>query len=144
MKLNYLQKPPEGCNEPLPKSKEYPRHWVTTVDLEIELSDGYILKAPKGTIWDGASIPSWLFWLASPIDEGAIGDFIHDQLWIDKQGQLEYFNFDIYQARKFADNERVLWRNYLAPKKRLKTAVTNFVIRAIGGFFYSRQLKIPN
>lgn len=143
MKLKYLQKTPEGWNEPLPKSAEYPRHWITVIDFEIELSDGYVLKVPKGTIWDGASIPSWLWWLANPIDEGALGDFIHDQLWIDKQAQLEYFKFDIYQARKFADEERVKWRNALAPKKRLKTAITNFVIRAVGGLFYSRQLKIP-
>jgi hypothetical protein len=109
----------------------------------MELSDGYILKAPKGIIWDGASIPSWLFWLFKPIDEGAIDDFIHDQLWIDKQGQLKHFDYNIYQARQFADNERVKWRDALAPNKKIKTAITNLVIRAVGGFFYSRQLEIP-
>lgn len=144
MKISYLSIPPSNWNASLPKSKKYPRNWVILIDLEIELSDGYILVAPKGTIWDGASIPSWLWWLFSPIDEGALGDFIHDQLWGDKKGQLLHFNYEIYKARKFADKERVKWRNALAPKKIIKTLITNLVIRVLGGLFYSNQLKIPN
>ena len=143
MKLNYLQTPAFPWSTKLPKSKEYPRHWITTVDLEITLSDGYILKRPKGTVWDGASIPTWLWWLMKPIDEGAIGDFIHDMLWTDKQKQFEHFDYNIYKSRKFADDERVKWRDELAPKRHLKTKVTHLIIRAIGGLFYSRQIQIP-
>lgn len=142
MKLKYLQKPNELWTESLPKTEEYPRHWVTIVDVEVELSNGYILKVPKGEIWDGASIPKVLWWLIKPIDDGAFGDFIHDILWMRQKEQIESFG-SIYKARKFADAERVRWRNFLAPKKKIKTAVTNFVIRKIGGLFYSKQLKIP-
>lgn len=144
MKLNYLQKPTQDWNERIPKSKEFPRNWRTTVDIEVELSDGYILKIPKGTVWDGASIPTWLWWLLKPIDKGALGDLIHDVLWENKQKQFEYFNYNIFKARKFADDERLKWRTALAPDKKLKNIVTHKVIRWIGGFFYSRQLSIPN
>lgn len=144
MKLNYLQPPYKEWNKPIPKSKQYPRHFEITEDIEITLSDGYIITIKKGTIWDGASIPYWLHWLMKPIDEGAIGDAIHDYLWIDKQGQFKYFGYNIYKARKFADDERNKWRKALAPKKVFKNWVTHRVLRLIGGFFYSQQLKIPN
>lgn len=142
MKLTYLQAPTEPWTEPLPKTEEYPRHWVTIVDIEVELSNGFILKVPKGEIWDGASIPRWLWWLYKPFDDGAFGDFIHDILWSSKADQLKYFEYRIYATRQFADAERVKWRHFLAPKKKLKTIVTNFVIRKIGGFFYSRQIQL--
>jgi len=144
MDLNFLQQPEKDWNQRIPKSKEHPRSWMTIVDLEITLSDGYILKRPAGTIWDGASIPSWLWWLWNPIDEGAIGDWIHDELWKDKEGQLKYFKWNIHEARKFADDERNIWRKSLAPKRKVKNFITHWTLRFIGGFFYSRQIKIPN
>ena len=144
MRLKYLERPNENWTVRLPKSKKYPRHWVTTVDIDVTLSDGYVLKTPKGHIWNGASIPSWLWWLMKPIDEAAIGDFIHDRLWEEKQAQFEHFNYEIFKARKFADEERLKWRKALAPKKSIKNIVTHKVIRWIGGFFYSKQMKIPN
>ena len=142
--LPYLATPYIDWNSKITVSKEYPRSWKTIIDIETTLSDGFVLKIPKGTIWDGASIPKWLWWLFKPIDEAAIGDLIHDELWRQKQGQLEYFNFNIHEARKFSDLERLKWRNKLAPKKKIKNYITHFVIRLIGGFFYSKQIKIPN
>lgn len=145
IKLRYLQKPNIiPWTSRIKESKKHPRSWVVLVDMEIELSDKYILKIAKGTIWDGASIPKWLWWLFTPIDEGALGDLIHDELWIQKQKQLKHFNYNIYEARKFADNERLKWRNSLAPKKKIKNWVTHITIRMIGGLFYNKQLKIPN
>lgn len=144
MKLSYLEKPKDKWFKKLPKTKEHPRHWITVVDLEIELSNRYVIKMKKGTIWDGASIPTFLWWLLKPIDEGALGDFIHDQLWEHKEFQLILFDFNIYKTRLFADNERLRWRESHAPSKKMKNKITNFVIRLIGGFYYSRQIKIPN
>ena len=142
MQLTYLQKPTEIWSENLPKTEEYPRHYITIVDIKIVLSNNTILVVPKGEIWDGASIPKWLWWLMKPIDNGALGDFIHDMLWENKIEQIMLFE-SIFQARKFADAERVRLRNALAPNKKVKTAVTNFVIRKTGGLFYSNQIKIP-
>lgn len=144
MHLDYLQKPNFVWNERIPKSKEFPRNWRTTRTMLIRLSDRRQLIIPKGTIWDGASIPTWLWWLFKPIDEGALGDLIHDQLWKEKEKELKHFEYNIFKARKFADDERVNWRIAHAPRKKVKTKITNFVIRKIGGFFYSRQIKIQN
>lgn len=144
MKVLYLHKIKDiKWFEALPKSKEYPRHYRTLIDLKVQLSDGYILKIPKGFIWDGASVPSWLHWLFPPIDEGALGDLIHDKLWMDKQAQFEHFGYNIYKARKFADDERLKWRKALAPKRKVFNWISHKVIRLLGGFFYSRQLNIP-
>lgn len=142
MRVSLYTSPTGEWFKKIPVSKDYPRHWITTVDLEIELSDGYILLINLGTIWDGASIPKWLWWLFKPIDEASIGDFIHDCLWVDKKAQLERFEYNIFKARQFADKERLEWRKRLAPKKAIKNYITHFVIRKIGGIYYSRQLRL--
>ena len=74
---------------------------------------------------------------------GVLGDWIHDELWKDKQRQFEHFDYKIFKARKFADEERLRWRNALAPNKKFKNWITHRVIRLIGGVFYSNQLNIP-
>lgn len=144
MKLNYLEKPGQNWFRALPKTKEHPRHYETIVDLEITLSNGFILKTKAGDIWDGASVPSWLHWLFKPIDEGALGDYIHDKLWERKKEQLEKFNYNFYKARKFADAERMNYRLDHAPKRKYFNTISNLIIRLIGGLYYSRQIKIPN
>ncbi len=60
MKLKYLQEPGYQAITKLPKSKEFPRHWLVTEDIEVELSDGRIITIEKGFLTDGASIPKWL------------------------------------------------------------------------------------
>ena len=144
MKLKYLEKPQKEFIEKIPESIEYPRHWFFTEDIEVELSDGRTLFIKEGSITDGASIPRWLWWLFKPIDEAFIGDAIHDELWVNKKVELEHFDWNINDARKFADDERLRWRKALAPKKKIKNYLTHWVIRLIGGLYYSKQLKIPN
>lgn len=144
IKIALYQKPKKVWCERITPSKKYPRHWITVLDMAITLSDGHVLTVEKGTIWDGASIPKYLWWLFSPIDEGAIGDFIHDILWVSKEEEFERWDYNIFQARLYADNERHEWRKRLAPKKWIKNEVTHFFIRKIGGFYYSKQLQIPD
>jgi len=141
--LNYLQAPSVEWNIKLPKSKLYPRHWKTLDDMNITLSDGRKILIKKDSIWDGASIPRWLWWLFKPIDKAAIGDRIHDYLWKNQVNEIIHFG-SIFEARKFADEERERWRCAIAPEKKYKNKITAFIIRKIGGLFYSRQIKIPN
>lgn len=144
MKLKYLQKPCCKAIKKLPKSGFYPRHWIITEDIEVELSDGRVITIEQGFITDGASIPKWLWWLFKPVDEAWIGDIIHDYLWINKEQELRHFKFHINDARRFADDERLRWRRALAPNKKIKNSITHGVIRLVGGLFYSKQLEIPN
>ena len=144
MKVPLYTAPAGGWFEKLMTTEEYPRHWVTIVDLEITLSNGYVIRTSKGTIWDGASIPKWAWWIFKPIDEAAIADYLHDCLWVEKKEQLEYFGYNIYLTRLFADTERNNWRKKLAPRKDMKNLITHFVIRKLGGLFYSKEISIPN
>lgn len=141
--LNYLEKP-----------KEIPVAYVVGIDGErtfrvledifVTLSDGYELFIEEGFTTDLISVPKWAWSIIPPFDDGLIGDLIHDKLWKCKQAQLEYFEYNIYQSRKFADDERKKWRESHVPEKKFRNFTTHSIIRAIGGFYYSRQIKIPN
>lgn len=143
MKLKYLEQPTHIPIRYLPNEKGE-RTFEVYEAIEVELSDSYILKIEKGFLTDLSSVPKWLWSFFSPIDKAFIGDLIHDKLWADKQKQFEYFDYNTYKARKFADDERNKWRKALAPKKKFKNWTTHAVIRLMGGFFYSKQIKIPN
>lgn len=143
MNLSYLEKPAYNPITVVPKTKQYPRHWVFTEDVIVELSDSRKIKIEKGFITDGASIPKWLWWFWKPIDEAFIGDAIHDFLWINKKIELAYFDYNISKARKFSDDERLKWRRAILPRKIFKNNITHGIIRLIGSFYYSKQFKIP-
>lgn len=112
-------------------------------DIAILLTDGRLIIIPKGFITDLSSVPSWLWSIIKPIDKALIADIIHDYLWVHKSKEIEHFKGSIFEARKFADNERLKWRNALAPNKKFKNYLTHYVLRFFGGFYYSHQLKIP-
>lgn len=143
MEINYLQQP-----ESIPMSfltyVDGERTFEITEDIKVTLSDGYVIIIKSGTRTDLASVPNWAWSFFKPIDKAFIGDLIHDYLWVDKVGQINHFNNSIYEARKFADYERYKWRTHLAPNKKFKNWLTHKIIRLIGGFYYSRQLRIPD
>ena len=62
---------------------------------------------------------------------------------MDKVGQIQHFDNSFYRARKFADEERYRWRKSIAPEKKIKNFITHYVIRIVGGVFYSKQINIP-
>ena len=112
-------------------------------DIAILLTDSRLIIIPKGFATDLSSVPSWLWSIIKPIDKALIADIIHDYLWVQKSTEIAHFKGSIFEARKFADNERLQWRNALAPNKKLKNYLTHYVLRWFGGFYYSHQLKIP-
>lgn len=120
------------------------RTFVVTEDIFVTLSDGYELLIEEGFTTDLISVPKWAWSIIPPFDDGLIGDLIHDKLWKDKQKQFEYFEYSIYVARKFADDERLKWRKAIVPEKKFRNQITHKIIRWIGGFYYSKQIKIPN
>jgi hypothetical protein len=142
IKLDLYQIPKDGWCERITPSKQYPRHWILLEDIEITLSDNSNIAIPKGFIWDGASIPKWLWFMFPNIQLNSIVFLIHDFLYIDKENQLKRFNFNIFDARKFKDNEMKKWG--CVHFSKITITIFHFVIRKIGGFYYSRQFKIPN
>ena len=144
MKLGLYKKPKDGWCVKLPKSKEHPRHWITTTDLEITLSNNNIINIPKGYVWDGASIPKVLWKLFPNVELDAPCFLIHDFLYTDKENQLKQFDYNIYKTRKFADVEMKMWGIKQDPKIKLTIFLFYKIIRWVGGFFYSRQLQLIN
>lgn len=120
------------------------RRFVVSEDMFVTLSDGREILIEEGFETDLMSIPSWAWSILKPFDKGIIGDIIHDKLWVIKKEEFQHFNFNIFESRKFADEERLKWRQSLVPNLKIKNLITHKVIRWIGGFFYSKQIKIPN
>lgn len=118
------------------------RSFLILEDITVVLSDGYEFVIKKNTDTDLASIPKLLWSIFTPFDKALIADIIHDALWIDKIGQIQYFG-SVWKAKTFADNERNLWRKKLAPEKRLKNSITNFVIKYFSTKYYIGKTSIP-
>lgn len=111
-------------------------------DMEIVLSDGRTILIPKGFETDLSSIPQIFWGVFKPFDKGLLGDLIHDYLWEDKMSETLYFN-NAYTAQKFADEERLKWRNKLAPELKIKNWLTHKVLRIFGARYYKGKAKIP-
>jgi hypothetical protein len=127
----------------LPNEKNE-RTFEISEEIAILLPDGYLIVIPKGFKTDLSSVPSWLWSVIKPIDKALIADIIHDYLWVQQAEEIKRFAGSSYAARKYADDMRLQLRNILAPKKKLKNYLTHYVIRLVGGLFYSRQIKIPS
>ena len=141
--VNYLEQPKRIPLEFICDHKSG-RRFALCEAMTVCLSDGSLLIIEKGFETDLSSVPGWAWSIFKPIDAGFIGDLVHDKLWADKQTELERFDWNIFRARKFADDERQRWRMALVPEKKIKNHTTHRIIRLIGGFFYSRQLNIPD
>lgn len=118
------------------------KQWYLGEDMEIVLSDGRTILIPKGFETDLSSIPSWLWGLFKPFDEGLLGDLIHDYLYEDKMAETLYFD-NAYKAQKFADQERDRWRKKLAKEFPIKNWITYKALRIFGAGVYSGRRKLP-
>ena len=93
-----------------PPRLEFFEDWIIT------LENGLMIIIPKGFITDGASIPSWLWWLISPFGPLLEGASLHDFGY--QHGYLlspfdpsQVYNIDSLRLRAqypacFEDNER--------------------------------------
>ena len=118
------------------------KEWFLAEDMEIVLSDGRTIIIPKGFETDLSSIPQIFWGVFKPFDKGLLGDVIHDYLWKEKMAETLYFDND-YKAQKFADEERLKWRNKLAPELKIKNWLTHKVLRIFGSTYYKGKKKIP-
>lgn len=133
---------------------EIPIHYLPNVkgertfefykDFDVTLPDKRIITIPKGFTTDLISVPSWLWSIFKPIDKALIADIIHDYLWVNRTSEIAYFEGNIYKARKYSDDVRLHIRKQLAPSKWFKNYTTHYFLRIFGGFYYSRQFKIPS
>jgi hypothetical protein len=101
-------------------------------DVSFELSNGVILKIPKGYKWDLSSVPRLLWWLLPPDGDFQIGTLIHDFLYEYKIAE-----------RKFADQEMYKWSVACsATKKQSLRNIDNKIrlagVRAFGWYVYNK------
>ena len=86
----------------IPKKRQYGNNninqYMLLVDVEIELSNGEMIKIPKGYVWDLASVPRFLWAICPPDSDAELAFLIHDFLYENK-----------INSRKWADKEMLLW-----------------------------------
>lgn len=105
--------------------------------LQIQLSNGDIIKIPKGFIWDLSSVPRFLWWLLPPDGDFELASLIHDYLYI-KRKELSY-------SRKFADDEMLLWSKVVSGTKskisirNLDNQVRYIAVRLFGWIVYNKK-----
>lgn len=142
MKLNYLEQPDYIPLAYLPKSPNE-RDFMVMENMWVTLSDGYELLIEKGFVTDLSSAPQWTWSAFPPFDKALIGELIHDKLYDSKLIQIQRFGGSIYEARKFADEERNRWREALAPEKDFKNQTTDLIVKKLGLKYYIKKTKIP-
>lgn len=110
--------------------------------LTFKLSNEKQITIPKGFIWDGSSVPRFLWWLLPPEGDFEIGALIHDYLYVNKHKIGMYYN-----NRKFADKEMYKWSDRLSGTNKI--SLRNFdnilryiTVRIFGGLVWNNKIKI--
>lgn len=138
MKLSYLQQPKEI---PLAYITSSQRDFKTTVDIEVTLSDGYVVKIPKGYITDLSSKPKWLWSLLPPFDKRLISAVIHDFLWTNKMEEIKRHG-SIHKAFTFSNEEFNKWNKALVPESNFKNWIEYNYLKHFGLPYYTGQHQI--
>lgn len=109
-------------------------------DLVIQLSNNDLITINQGFIWDGSSVPRFLWWLLPPDGDFELGSLIHDYLYINKH-KFKY-------TRKFVDKEMLLWSNVLSGTqnkisfRNIDNYIRYYFVRLFGGFVWKDIFKI--
>lgn len=127
------------------------RRWVIDKSFSVELSDGFILKIPKGFETDLRSSPWWLWSIIPPFNESLLAYLIHDRLYADKLGQMKHFSKQDklgrakpYVAKKFADEEMYRWASALAPSKKVENLFAYWGVKTLWGKrVYDGRSSVP-
>lgn len=121
------------------------KQWYLAEDMEIVMFDDRTIIIPKGFETDLSSIPSFLWGLLKPFDEGLLADLIHDYLYASdghKAEEIKHFG-SVFKAQRFADQERDRWRKKLAKEFPIKNWITYKALRIFGGKYYRGEKQLP-
>lgn len=108
--------------------------------IKIKLSCGDIITIPEGFIWDGSSVPRFLWWLLPPEGDFEIAGLIHDYLYVNKR----VFPY----TRKFVDQEMFKWSKCVSGTsnkislRNLDNYTRYFFVNLIGGLVWNDFVKI--
>ena len=94
---------------PIKKSRVYGKNNINNYkllqDVNVRISDGRIIKIPKGYVWDLASVPRLLWSLVPPDSDAELAFLIHDYLY--ENNKILGYN------QEFCDNEMRIWAKEL-------------------------------
>ena len=84
------------------------RQWRVLEDWFYVLPNGVRIIVPKGFLFDGASVPRFLWWLLSPVDLLLIPGLVHDYAYrhdklLEVQGKGTYINYKAKSGHKYWD-----------------------------------------
>jgi len=106
------------------------KKWKIFEQIDVPLSDGSILKIPKGFETDLSSVPKFLWGILPPFGNFLLAALVHDYLYVEKDSR----------GRKFADKEMLIISN-----KRNKNKVDNylryFAVRVFGNLYWNDVIK---
>jgi hypothetical protein len=109
------------------------KFWLLAKPLCIQLSNGRIIRIPKGFRTDLSSVPQSLWFLFSPYGDFNFAALIHDWLYISKP-----FGFGAAQ-RKFADEEMFYWSKLL--NKNGSNICRFLAVRWFGWIVWKKGIK---
>ena len=106
------------------------KKWKIFEQIDVPLSDGSILKIPKGFETDLSSVPKFLWGILPPFGNFLLAAIVHDYLYVTK---------DI-RGRKFADEQMLIISN-----KKNKNKVDNyfrfFAVRIFGWIYWNDVIE---
>lgn len=112
-------------------------------DVYFKLSNGFVIRIPKGYKWDLSSVPRFLWWLLPPDGDFQIGALIHDFLYENKEWLIHDFTYvNLHYSRKFCDQEMYRWSVAASgTKKQSLRNIDNKIrlagVRAFGWYVYN-------
>ena len=106
------------------------KKWKTFNQIDVPLSDGSILKIPKGFETDLSTVPKFLWGILPPFGNFLLAAIVHDYLYVTKDDR----------GRNFADKEMLIISN-----KKNKNKVDNyfryFAVRLFGGLYWNDVIR---
>ena len=110
--------------------------FITTKRIKFTLSNGDSFYVPKGYRFDGTSIPRFLCWFASRLDDRILGALIHDRMYFT---DYKRYSLGDKEAKKLADVEMLLWFNAQLPKSKFLNKAMFLGVKYLGWKVFKRR-----
>lgn len=106
------------------------KYWKIQNPITVELSNGQIIKVPKGFVYDMSTVPKWLWSFVRPVNDGLFGYLIHDVLYINRVPGM---------TRKQADQEMLFWTN-ITNNNKFDNKLRYYIVRLLGWLWWKKIL----
>jgi hypothetical protein len=110
------------------------KYWKLKEPLYVVLSNNELIIIPKDFVTDLSSVPKLLWHLFPPFGDFLLAALIHDYLYVE---DYNVENLGWKEARKFADQEMLIWSNAIN-KNKLDNHLRYYAVRMFGKTLYER------